>query len=93
MFYTASLYFGDDACVEEKLIQMLNVGTAQIDFFADFINSPTVLRCKSDLIAQLAKGFVAWMLAFRIMLLTILRYFQQDQFKVSFYSSFFVQVP
>ena len=57
----------DNTRIEKKLIQMLQIGTAQIKFFADFINSPTILRHKTNFIAQIIKGFVVGMLVFGVL--------------------------
>ena len=55
---------------------MLNVGTAQIHFFADLVNRPMLLRYEPNFVAQMAKGFVIEMLALGALLIHILRKLQ-----------------
>jgi len=51
VLYAIYLDIRYNAGIEEKLVQMLKIGTAQIDFFAYFINCPGALRRKPDFIA------------------------------------------
>ena len=50
------------ADAEKLLIQMLGIGTAEIHFFANFINASCALRRKPNFIAQGAEGMIQRML-------------------------------